>query len=133
MRILYQKQKQPPRGVPRKRCSENIQQIYRRTPMPKCDFNKVYNFAVNLLHIFRTTFPENTSEGLVLQKAGFCLLNLHRKLFFVQSAEAVVRRCSVEKVFLEILQNSQENTCARLSFLIKLQAYLKDIYLSFTA
>ena len=37
--------------------------------------------------------------------------------------EAVVRRCSVEKVFLEILQNSQENTCARASFLIKLQAY----------
>ena len=34
-------QKQPPRGVPRKRCSENMQQIYRRTPMPKSDFNKV--------------------------------------------------------------------------------------------
>ena len=27
------------------------------------------------------------------------------------------------KVFLEILQNSQENTCARVSFLIKLQPY----------
>ena len=27
-----------------------------------------------------------------------------------------------KKVFLEILQNSQENTCARVSFLIKLQA-----------
>ena len=27
-------QKQSPRGVPRKRCSENMQQIYRRTPMP---------------------------------------------------------------------------------------------------
>ena len=27
--------------------------------------------------------------------------------------EAVVRRCSVKKVFLEISQNSQENTCAR--------------------
>ena len=26
-----------------------------------------------------------------------------------------------EKVFLEISQNSQENTCARFSFLIKLQ------------
>ena len=37
----YNKQKQPPRGVPRKRWSENIQQIYRRTPMPKCDFNNV--------------------------------------------------------------------------------------------
>ena len=34
-------QKQPPRGVPRKRCSENMQQTYRRTPMPKCDLNKV--------------------------------------------------------------------------------------------
>ena len=36
-----------------------------------------------------------------------------------QWAEAVARKCSVEKVFLEILQNSQENTCARVSFLIK--------------
>ena len=33
--------KQPSRGVLRKRCSENMQQIYRRTPMPTCDFNKV--------------------------------------------------------------------------------------------
>ena len=24
-----------------KRCCKNMQQIYRRTPMPKCDFNKV--------------------------------------------------------------------------------------------
>ena len=31
------------------------------------------------------------------------------------------RRCSVKKVFLEILQDSQKNTCARNSFLIKLQ------------
>ena len=30
--------------------------------------------------------------------------------------EAVARTCSVEKVFLETLQNSQENTCARVSF-----------------
>ena len=33
------------------------------------------------------------------------------------SKEAVVQRCSVKKVFLEISQNSQENTCARVSFL----------------
>ena len=33
--------KQPSKGVPRKRSSENMQQIYWRTPMPKCDFNKV--------------------------------------------------------------------------------------------
>ena len=37
------------------------------------------------------------------------------------SPEAVAQRCSVKKVFLQIWQNSQENTCARVSFLIKLQ------------
>ena len=45
-----------------------------------------------------------------------------------QSIEAVVWRCSVEKVFLEISQNSQENTCARVSFLIKLQASGLQLY-----
>ena len=33
--------KQSSRGVLKKKCPENLQQIYRRTPMPKCDFNKV--------------------------------------------------------------------------------------------
>ena len=37
-------------------------------------------------------------------------------------SEAVAQRCSVKKVFLEISQNSKENTCARVPFLIKLQA-----------
>ena len=77
-----------PRGVLRKRCSENIQQMYRRTPMPKCDFNNFIEitttllkshfgigsnfieiivrhgcFSVNLLHIFRTPFYKNTSSA----------------------------------------------------------------------
>ena len=34
---------------------------------------------------------------------------------------AAVQKCSVKKAFLEISQNSQESTCARDSFLIKLQ------------
>ena len=37
----YEIQKQPSRSVLRKRCSENMQHIYRRTSMAKCDFNKV--------------------------------------------------------------------------------------------
>ena len=63
-------QKQSPRGVLRKSCFENLQQIYRRTTMPKCDFN--CNFIeitlqhgcspVNLQHIFRTPFTKNTSR-----------------------------------------------------------------------
>ena len=39
--ILLKHQKQPARGVLKLRCSENMQQIYRRTPKPKIDFNKV--------------------------------------------------------------------------------------------
>ena len=36
--------------------------------------------------------------------------------------QAVVRRCSVKKVFLKTSQNSQESTYARVYILIKLQA-----------
>ena len=36
--------------------------------------------------------------------------------------EAVAQRCPVKKAFLEVLQNSQKNTCVRVSFLIKSQA-----------
>ena len=42
--------------------------------------------------------------------------------------EAAVQRCFVKKVFLEISQNSQENTCARISFLTKLQAWGLQLY-----
>ena len=56
LKAIYHAQKQPTRGVPRKRCSENIQQIYRRTPMPKCGFNNVALrsgcFMCYLSHIF---------------------------------------------------------------------------------
>ena len=36
----FKKQMQPVTGVPRKRCSENMQQICRRTTMLKCDFKE---------------------------------------------------------------------------------------------
>ena len=71
-------QKQPSRGVLIKRCSENLQEIYRR--MPKCDFNKValqlysnrisvWVFSCRFLHIFRTPFSKNTSGWLLLKKS----------------------------------------------------------------
>ena len=37
-------------------------------------------------------------------------------------SEAVARSCAVKKVFLEISQKSQENTCAKVSFLLNFQA-----------
>ena len=48
--------------------------------------------------------------------------NIYATYLIFYYSEAVVWRCSVEKVFLEISQNSQESTCVRVSFLIKLQA-----------
>ena len=68
-----------------------------------------------------------------LMCANFFMINLNVIITFMLQlfnnnretmlhAEAVVQSCSVKKVFLEISQNSQENTCARISFLIKLQA-----------
>ena len=75
----FRLQKQPSRGILKKRCPENMHQIYRRTPMPKCVFDKVafqlywnntsaWVFSVNLLHIFRTAFPKNTAASEVIFK-----------------------------------------------------------------
>ena len=81
--LLYL-QKQSSRGVPMKMCSENVQQFYKRTPIPKCNFNKIalqlyYTWygcsTINLLHIFRTPFPKNTSGKLLLY-----LVVIHRSV-----------------------------------------------------
>ena len=76
-------QKQPPRGVFRKSCSENMQRIYRRTPWQSVISIKLQsNFIeikfwhgcspVNLLHIFRKPFSQNTSKRLLLRYRPIC-------------------------------------------------------------
>ena len=56
--------------------SENMEQIYKGTPMPKCDFSKVKFVEItlrrkcspiNLVHNFRTP-PENACGGRLLNK-----------------------------------------------------------------
>ena len=47
-----------------------------------------------------------------------CILSQLQFSLAILYSEAVVRRCSVKKLFLEILQNSQENTCARVSLFL---------------
>ena len=60
--------KKSSRNVLMKRCSENMQQMYKRTPAPKyaevCFQHGC--FSVNLLHISRTPFPKNTLGWLLL-------------------------------------------------------------------
>ena len=53
--------------------------------------------------------------------------SLTTNLNVLNDTEAVVRRCSVKKVFLKIPQNSQENNCDRVSFLIKLQDFKRTV------
>ena len=55
-------------------------------------------FSMNFAKFLRTSFDKTPSDD--------CFL----------SSEAVVRRCSVKKVFLKISQKSQENACARASW-----------------
>ena len=68
-------QKQPLKGVLKKKFSENMQQIYRRTPM-QCDFNKVSKqlywsrtsgrvFSSKFAAYLQNTFSRNTSGWLL--------------------------------------------------------------------
>ena len=68
---------QPSVGVLIKRCSENMQQIYSRIPLPKCDFNKMlYNknslqHPVNMMLTFRWPFNKNTFGMLLVLDERF--------------------------------------------------------------
>ena len=78
---------------------KNFCNIHRETPVNACNFIKNW--------IWHSCFPVTSTKFL-------------RKTFFKEhlrlGERAVVQRCSVKKVFLEISQNLQENTCARVSF-----------------
>ena len=61
-----------------------MQQIYRRTHLPKGDFNKVAlqfliksDFNMNQQHIFRTPFYKNTSGWLLLSEENSKAKHIH--------------------------------------------------------
>ena len=53
-----------------------------------------------------------------MQIKGYFTLIFRLKIIF---PEALTRRCSIKKLFLKLLQNSQGNTCAAVSSLVKIQ------------
>ena len=64
---------QSSKGVFRKRCPENMQQIYRRTPMSKCNFNNatLCKALISIMKLYwnltlTCSFYKNTSEGSFL-------------------------------------------------------------------
>ena len=77
-------------------------------------------FKKDILYIKKKVIAKNRQDGEYKKKS---------KTWSEEAiAEAVVQRCSVKKAFLKISQNSQENTCARVSFLIKLKASAQQLY-----
>ena len=71
-------QKQPSRGVLKKRCSEVMQQIYSKfieiTLRHRC-------YPVNWLHIFRQPFSMNTSGWLLLSLTTRTLNEIKKAIF----------------------------------------------------
>ena len=61
----------------------------------------------NLLLLIRDINLAKNSDNLV--NVG----SFYKEYLDIYFSEAVVQTCSVKKVFLEISENSQENTCAR--------------------
>ena len=95
------------------------------------------------LYNYSTMFPLNTSalvtatririltiQRNILARSRICVNSIFTlntfliemeqmftaKFILVLLKEAVAKKCSVKKVFIEILQNSRENTCARCLF-----------------
>ena len=71
---------------------------------------------------------DNRQLTQIHKHLGMMVLGFDSNLSYEHHKEAVARRCSVKKVFLKISQNSEKNTCARASFLIKLQARGQQLY-----
>ena len=77
-----------PHSLSSKVCPANIQQIYRRGSIRKCDFKKscvalLHGCSnVNLLGIWRTPFWKNTSGGLVLCFISFVFVQVINNTFY---------------------------------------------------
>ena len=83
--------------------------------------NQGLDLAAEYSDLLYTLGMQETDDEKDFQALFFPTKLLLMVMMIVKNSRPV-QRCSVKKVFLKILQNSQENTCARVSFLIKFQA-----------
>ena len=99
----------------KRRCSQKFCQ--------NLSFNKVA--GLQLATFSKESLAQVFTCEFIFQKqrpSGVSTNETHTGKTFFMFAEAATRGILQKKVFLEISQNSHENTCARVSFLIKLQA-----------
>ena len=75
----------------------------------------VVHSTAGYIHVSR---EENHIQNVCDLKEIFALEVLADFYCQEKTPEAVAQGCSVKKVFLETLQNSQENACAKVSFFV---------------
>ena len=108
--------------------SKNI--FFYRTPLVAASASCVVSSLCSFKNLMMTENSTNPFKGILtelffLQPAATMKINPSEQCLlktYLLKNRSNHERCSIKKVFLEISQNSQENTCARVSFLIKLQA-----------
>ena len=130
--LSFSTQKQPCRGALRERCSKNIQQIYRTTPILNCmiSIKLQSNFLeitlrhryslVNLLHSFGAPFPKNTSRRLLPSKAltMFKLLPVS-SLQFSNSSFGMLYVCLNNDFAVQLAMVTAKNTVISPNYLVQ--------------
>ena len=103
-------------------------------------FPIILNYKFEKLHfLILLFFDQTTKTGKQLYKSKehqqwskinrkLCLITLLLEFLGIQVTGATTRGVLCKIAFLEISQNSQENTCVRVSFLTKLQASGLQLY-----
>ena len=81
---------------------------------------KLYKFQFLIFHLKLDKYLWNHLQILLPILIKFTRIN--ELLFSLKSSRNSHQKCSVGKGVLRNFANSQENTCARVPFLIKLQA-----------
>ena len=102
----------------------------------------LFNISINAGHVIEYSIKIKAflilPEKLTIFFASYdfifgvdMLIRILKQKWSMLKTEAVVWRCSGEKVFLDISQNSQENACTRVSFLIKYRLWCRFFPVNF--
>ena len=121
-------QKQLSVGVLRKRCSKNIQQIYRRTPVSKCDFNKVAFGMGVLLYIYWISSEHLFTRIPFYKKTYGVLLLVVLIQYLYQIYRSTHPKVFCKKVLKNFTKFTGKHLCWSL-FFIKLEAGALQFYL----
>ena len=115
-----------------------MQQIYRRTSMPKRDFNKVtlqliwnhtsvWVFFCKIVAVLQNTFSENTPGGLFLQKLIYKVKYLtNNKIIIIQVEVSKKREAECNRLRKEMEELNAANDAAAASAKQKFNAQIGE-------